>query len=343
MPIQNYFQLTVHLVAKYVESIYPSSQDFKLVQTTNEQKLSQSEIYYNNEKFLIVSITEISTVQSLINLLNLDGRLDNALINWEWFDLDEITFPIKDESNLPQDLVEKFNTKFRYIIDNEKVSSIFAHPNKQSGGPIVEEQHTDTESNFARSPTPEVPYQPTNPTFAGGNPSAEGGGEANPTFTRQPDDMPKFEDEYQIKDRGPPVRDTLGQSTHFPPIGSDDLNPPGIPSNPTLQGYIDPLQAPQGGVGGNFGGGGAGGGMHPTPDHPIFGQGQHQGVGGRKGVPPGARYSDPYSEDNLDNLGQGLPSNFRGPGSGGRGNFGGYGSGGSSFGNFGPPGGGANL
>ncbi|KAI5904895.1 hypothetical protein K4G60_g4053 [Candida parapsilosis] len=337
MTIDNYFQLTVHLVTKYVESIYPSSQNFKLVQTTKEQKLNQSEVYYKDEKFLIVSITEISSVQSLINLLNLDGRLDNALINWEWFDLDEIKFPIKnEEQNLPKDLVEKFNTKFRYIIDNEKVSSIFAHPNKQEQeGPIVEEQPTDTESNPARSPTPEVPYHPTNSTFAGGNPSAAAASTGNAPFTKLPNDMPGFEDEYEIKDKGPPVRDTLGQSTHLPPIGGDDLNPPGIPSNPTLQGYIDPLQAPQG-----SGGSGLGGGMYPTPDHPIFGQGgQHQGTSGRRGVPPGARYDDPYSEDNLDNLGQGLPSNFRGPGTAGRGSFGSGGS--SSFGNFGPPG--ANL
>lgn len=123
MAIENYFQLTVYLVTKYVESIYPSSQEFKLIETTKEPKLNQSEIYYKDEKFLIVSITEISNVQSLINLLNLDGRLDNALINWEWFDLDEIKFPINNESDgLPKELVEKFNTKFRYIIDNEKLA-----------------------------------------------------------------------------------------------------------------------------------------------------------------------------------------------------------------------------
>ena len=160
MSIDNYFQLTVYLVTKYVESIYPSSQDFKVVQTTNERKLNQLEVYYKDEKFLIVSITEISTVQSLINLLNLDGRLDNALINWEWFDLDETKFPINNEEkddNLPKELVEKFNTKFRFMIDNEKVSSIFAHPNKQEKeGPVVVED--DTESNPARSPTHEVHY-----------------------------------------------------------------------------------------------------------------------------------------------------------------------------------------
>ncbi|KAG5419305.1 hypothetical protein I9W82_003072 [Candida metapsilosis] len=330
MSIDNYFQLTVYLVTKYVESIYPSSQDFKVVQTTNERKLNQSEVYYKDEKFLIVSITEISTVQSLINLLNLDGRLDNALINWEWFDLDETKFPINNEEkddNLPKELVEKFNTKFRFMIDNEKVSSIFAHPNKQEKeGPVVVED--DTESNPARSPTPEVPYNPTNPTFAGGNPSsAPSVATGNTPFAKRPDDMPDFEDEYQIKDKGPPIGSALGgQSSQFPSIGGDDLNPPGIPPNPTLQGYIDPLRAP------------GGGGMHPTPDHPIFGGQGGGGVGGRRGVPPGARYDDPYSEDNLDNLGRGLPSNFRGPGTGGRGNFGG---GSSSFGNFGPPG--ANL
>ncbi|KAI5959137.1 uncharacterized protein KGF55_005480 [Candida pseudojiufengensis] len=337
MSINSYFELTFYLVSKYVDSIYPTKSGFKTIQTTNDKKLKQLELYNKDEKFLILSFTEISNVQSLINLLNLDGRLDNALINWEWFDLDEIKFPINSIDELSKDLIDKFNKKFRLIVDDEKLNSIFDNPNtrnkvaEQEQGPIVEE-HTDSESNYAKSPTPEVPYHPTNPVISGGNPSASAASTTNQAFTRnRPSDMPDFEDEYEIKDPGAPTHDTLGHSTHLPPIGSDDLNPPGIPSDPTLRGYLDPLQPPNSNN--------SGGGMYPTSNHPIFGS-QQPGTSGQKGVPPGARYDDPYSEDNLDNLGQGLPSNLRGPGGapfdpnqgpGGPGNFG----------NFGPPGGGA--
>ena len=62
-------------------------------------------------------------------------------------------------------------------------------------------------------------------------------------------------------------------------IGHDDLNPPGL-------GPHDPLR-------GSFvgGGGGFGGGMHPTFDDPLFGGrgGQGRGQGGPQN-PPGARY-----------------------------------------------------
>ncbi|KAI5952830.1 hypothetical protein KGF54_003697 [Candida jiufengensis] len=325
MSIDSYFQLTFYLVSKYVDSIYPKSSGFKIIQTTDENKLKQLEIYFKEEKFLILSFTEISNVQSLVNLLNLDGRLDNALINWEWFDLDEIKFPIKGVEDLSKDLVEKFNKKFRLIVDDEKLSSIFDDPTKSKNintGPIIEE-HTDTE-NDARSPTPEVPYNPSNPIISGGNPSAPA---ANNSAFKQnrPSDMPDFEDEYEIKDPGAPTHDTLGHS-NLPPIGADDLNPPGIPSNPTLRGYLDPLQPP------NSSGGD---GMYPTSNHPIFGS-QQGGNSGRRGVPPGARFDDPYSEDNLDNLGQGLPSNLRGPSGGPF--YPNQGPGGGNFGNFGPPG-----
>ena len=377
MTIDNYFQLTFELVTEYISQIYPESNHYKVVGTTNENKLKQVELYHYDEKFLILSFTAISDVQSLVNLLNLDGRLDNALINWEWFDLDTIEFPIAGTSQLPRELVEKFQKKFRGVVDNEKVSSIFPsstqsekelqqqqqqqqqqqHVQKddlkqeQQGQsqPIVEE-HTDTESNYAKSPTPEEPYHPTNPVFTGGNPSASAPQSSQPRVQnaafKRPSDMPDFEDEYQIRDPGQPTHDTLGQSSHLPPIGSDDLNPPGLPKDPTLKGYLDPLQ-------GNSQGPLGSGGMHPDANHPIFHPGQggeSRGIGsgtsgysGRKGVPPGARFDDPYSEENLDALGQGLPGGgLRGPGGGQPPPPGAPGFGGNfgNFGNFGPPGGG---
>lgn len=298
MTIDSYFQLTFELVSRYVNQIYPSSSDFKLVQVTNESKLKQSKLYRGEEQILFLSFTEISEIQSLVNLLNIDGRLDNALINWEWFDLETIRFPI-EESNIPQDLVEKFNTKFRLIVDDEKSSSIFSHSTKPGyDGPVIEE-HTDSES--IRSPTPETPYHPNQqegqPSYF---PPAAGVKPDNSIFKgpstdipvnqmKKPSDMPEFDDEYEIKSPPAPVHDTLGQSK-VAPIGSDDLNPPGIGAHPTLKPYLDPLQ----------GGGNDHQGMYPDPQHPMFGQPKPPGSSGGFGsAPPGARYDDPFGPPGL--------------------------------------------
>jgi hypothetical protein len=76
---------------------------------------------------------------------------------------------------------------------------------------------------------------------------------------------PGFDDEYEIL--GP----ARGSRPNFPggrnplSIGDDDLNPPGLGPNPPLRGPF----FGEGGIGGpTFPGGG---GMHPTPDHPMFG------------------------------------------------------------------------
>jgi hypothetical protein len=79
--------------------------------------------------------------------------------------------------------------------------------------------------------------------------------------------IPGFDDEYDILRRYNP---TLGPGSQNPlSIGDDDLNPPGL--------------------GGPFGRVGTGG-MHPTPDHPMFG-----GRGGRVGGHP--RYAVPDLHD----------------------------------------------
>jgi hypothetical protein len=85
---------------------------------------------------------------------------------------------------------------------------------------------------------------------------------------------PGFDDEYEIfnQPRGgymPPGPNPLS-------IGHDDLNPPGLGPNPPLRG---PFFGEGGGFGGGFGSGS--GGMHPGPDHPMF--------GGQQGVRPNPR------------------------------------------------------
>lgn len=132
-------------------------------------------------------------------------------------------------------------------------------------------------------------------------------------FNRPPD-MPDFEDEYEIRGK------QRFQPPQFQPtIGDADLNPAGLGGYPTLQPFLDPLAAnPHGG-------------MYPDRDHPMFGG---NGTGRpRPGVPPGARYDDPYGEDSS----LGMPG-LGGPGLGGPGGHGGRGSRGGN-GGFGGPGG----
>ena len=79
---------------------------------------------------------------------------------------------------------------------------------------------------------------------------------------------PGFEDEYEILQ--PPRHPNYPPGRNPLSIGADDLNPPGLGPNP-------PIRGPFFGEGGvprpGFGGMGPMGGMHPTPDHPMFGGG----------------------------------------------------------------------
>lgn len=84
---------------------------------------------------------------------------------------------------------------------------------------------------------------------------------------------PGFEDEYEILGPARGYRPNYPGGQNPFSIGDQDLNPPGLGPNPPLRGPF----FGEGGIGGpTFPGGG---GMHPTPDHPIF--------GGRGGQYPG--------------------------------------------------------
>lgn len=144
------------------------------------------------------------------------------------------------------------------------------------------------------------------------------------TETRRPADMPEFDDEYEINPREPPsVRPGFS-------VGDRDLTPAGVGQYPEMRPYIDPLAD------------GPRGGMYVGPNDPMFGQ--RGGNTSRRGVPPGARFDDPYGEDNLQDMGMGLPGNLRGPG--GPGGFGpgsGFGGPGPGFGGTGSGFGGSGL
>lgn len=192
----------------------------------------------------------------------------------------------------------ELTAKFAEIVDSKLLeeSGFLKTPKK-----VVVEKNDEKSypKNAQNAPSPELPTAPLKVT--------------SQTRSR-PLDMPDFEDEYELKDR----RNHVSEPGVFN-IGDRDLNPPGLLRDPPMKPYYDPLS-----------GGVAAGGMYPTPDHPMFGQ--HQGNTSRLGVPPGARFDDPYGEDNLESMGMGLPGNLRGPG------FGGPPSGGSPFGGgFGGP------
>lgn len=93
----------------------------------------------------------------------------------------------------------------------------------------------------------------------------------------RPDDMPDFDDEYDLRKshgggQGSPI---------LAPIGDRDLGPTG--ANPQMRPFIDPLAS-----------GPDGGGMFPSPQHPLF-RGKRQGDDDLPpGVPPGARFDDPF-------------------------------------------------
>ena len=115
----------------------------------------------------------------------------------------------------------------------------------------------------------------------GGPPPIPAGGER----------IPGFDDEYGVY-QPPGGRSGYG----YPPggrnplgIGADDLNPPGLGSNPPLRGPF-------------FGEGSGMGGMHPTPDHPMFGGrgggGMGMGGGGNGRYVPCRNFR--YSEQTAD-------------------------------------------
>ncbi|OKL57805.1 hypothetical protein UA08_07266 [Talaromyces atroroseus] len=116
---------------------------------------------------------------------------------------------------------------------------------------------------------------------------------------------PGFEDEYEMNQPSRGLVMPYGQG-NLPRSGDRDLYPQGL-------GPYDPLR-------GSFGpASGGGGGMHPTPDDPMFG-----GSGGQRGgydprAPPGSRY-DPVGPWDTPPSGRG-----KGPGGGGfgQGGFGG--------------------
>ncbi|KAI5795615.1 PI31 proteasome regulator N-terminal-domain-containing protein [Geopyxis carbonaria] len=148
-----------------------------------------------------------------------------------------------------------------------------------------------------------------------------GGGPRAPPIPTGGERPPGFDDEYEVMQ---PARGGYGAmpGRHPLSIGEDDLNPPGLGPNPPLRGPF----FGEGGIGG-MGGMGPMGGMHPGPDHPMFGGMGAGGVGPGARAPPGARY-DPIGPGDQQPMG-GLrgPRGPGGPGGAPHNPFSGFGSG----------------
>lgn len=234
---------------------------------------------------LTVTISELSPSKTLISFVEGENT-ESVTVDWSKFDIS------------PQD---KPNSELQASFD------AYMDIKLNRSGKLPAQRDKDDKDTTNEPKIPTLPSAPSQ------------GVELLAKSQRRPADMPDFDDEYEIKDRATLGGGSLGGSSGGPPgvtpIGDRDLNPPGLPRDPLMKPYWDPLaHNPEGG-------------MYPSSDHPIFGQ--REGNTSRRGVPPGARFDDPYGEDNLEDMGMGLPGNLRhGGGRGGR-------RGGPGFGDFG--------
>lgn len=203
-----------------------------------------------------ITISEISLQSTLVNIIK--GKdTKSVMISWQEWD---VSLPL---DKISQDL----QSRFQAFMD----SHLFPLP----------KQHAQSEKPQSRlqEETPSAGLQMPLPGIRSSH--------------ARPNDMPDFDDEYEMLSR-PNHASSSGDG--LPSIGDRDLNPPGLPRDPLMKPYLDPLAHPDSG-------------MHPTRDHPLFGRTDPNTS--RAGVPPGARFDDPFGESNLDDMGQGLPGNMR--------------------------------
>ncbi|ODV70228.1 hypothetical protein HYPBUDRAFT_151638 [Hyphopichia burtonii NRRL Y-1933] len=314
MTVNSYLQLCSKLTNNYLGSLYPKNGHFEQVVTGESEKVHQWSIKNNQvgQTVLTVNVSELSPASLiLINLVNpnADNKVENVLLDW-LKDLQEVKFPM-EEISLSADLIEQFNNLFNSKVDCDELKQLFEERTSLKESSDMFAQQPVKESRSIENNYPEPPSLQASSKTVGSQ--------------RHIPDMPGFEDELEIQRPMNPN----GNHSGFPTIGDRDLNPPGLPKNPELKPFLDPL------------GGNSDGGMYPTPNHPLFGR-ERQGNTSRLGVPPGARFDDPLGEDNLDDIGNGLPGNLRGSSSGGGsfpsfpgGSFGGSSTFGGDHGGFG--------
>lgn len=270
----SYLEVTDALITNVIGNLCPLCSRFSNELARSEQFIQQN--YFKDKQLVLaISINRITDEAISVHfVLAGDSKAQGVTVNWKTDELPEVSLPI-EAINLPSNVIQDFEAFMKEKIDFKKL--------EESLG-VVESSTADGRMHIEASDDQKPTAQP-----AGFAPSVVQGKKTHP-------DMPDFDDEYEMqRPAGPPSQHA------FPSIGHGDLDPPGIPKNPLLQPFVDPLQ-PQGD-----------GGMYPTPNHPLF-----SGPGSsRRGVPPGARYDDPLGDHNLDMVGSGLPGGLRGPGFGG--------------------------
>lgn len=277
MSAENYISLTAVLFKDYLCSV---SSSVSFSETKSKPKQLQWAADVNGTSVLVITINELfETDQLQINVIynKSDNKIDSLLVNWKV--LPSVKFPV--EKPIPSN-TEAFAKMISSQLDERFLKTYLqdATTSSQHILSLPEKSLTSRSADFD-------PPTSLRPVPLGLSPST--------SSRARPADMPGFDDELEILRpmNQPP------QAHNFPTIGDRDLNPPGLGRNPTLTPFIDPLGNPD-----------SDGGMYPGPNHPLFGSGR-PGASSRLGVPPGARYDDPLSEDNLDALGNGLPGNLR--------------------------------
>ncbi|RAO69523.1 uncharacterized protein BHQ10_005535 [Talaromyces amestolkiae] len=222
-------------------------------------------------------------------------------------------FPFQIQSDQPDNLRSIFVSPNRF---DDLISLFKIHVIQKFVIPSSTKQAADEARDQQRQQQPEGPPQhdplrediappPARP-YPFDDPLAAAPRRPAPTGDFAP---PGFEDEYELSRQSQGRALPYGDG-NYPRSGDRDLYPQGL-------GPRDPLR-------GTFGPGSGGGGMHPTPDDPMFGGfgGQHGGYDPR--APPGARY-DPVGPWDAPPHGRGSGPGGRGFGSGGFG--GGFGGG----------------
>ena len=286
--LETYLQLTDGLITNVIGNLCPMCNRFSNKLAKNDQFIQQS-YFKDKELALTLTINKISDTSISVHFVLAGApEAQGVTLNWKSEELPDVKLPI-DALNLPHNVITDFENFMKTKIDINKLGTWLGVVERTT----VDGTRTHIEAAKNDAGPEEVASHRAEFPLAGSNLAGSIGTQER---QRKIPDMPEFDDEYEIQHpAGAP------SSSAFPSIGHGDLHPPGIPKNPLLQPFLDPLQ-PQGD-----------GGMYPTPNHPLFGS-RPQGPSSRRGVPPGARFDDPLGDQDFDMVGSGLPGGMHGPG-----------------------------
>lgn len=258
MVLESYFSLCMTLLRDYIDARKVEGFSREVNGGDQNEYIVLKENSSGRIK-LSVFISNVGDTTSLINFFQHEPvKVENLVIDWKAPGFD-VTLPL---DSIPTETREQF----AYILDCKlaenmgflkEIKSGEQAPTKKDGGLKEGPLHLPGLESFG----PRVPEK------------------------RIPD-MPGFEDEYEML----PSSSGLPPTGAFPTVGDRDLNPPGLPTHPSLKPFIDPLSMNHPGEGG----------MYMLSRHPFFREGPlpyPHGSASRRGVPPGARFDDPVVDN----------------------------------------------